>query len=83
MRDLAKKFAGAVVFAALLAQPSHAQQRPVPESSRQKSEEALKKGTTEAVDDAYKDLMKRTAPRSDKKADPWGDVRSPSANSGK
>jgi hypothetical protein len=83
MRDRAGKFALAVVLAALLAQPSHAQQRPLPESGRQKSQDALKKGDAEAVDDAYKDLMKRTTPHSDKKVDPWGDVRTPSANSGK
>lgn len=83
MRNPARIFAGVVVLSVLLAQPSYAQQRPLPESSRQKSQESLKKGSAEAVDEAYKDLMKRTTPTGDKKADPWGSVRTPSTNAGK
>jgi hypothetical protein len=70
----------ALTISALLTQPSYAQ--PFPESSRQKAQEERKKGDEKANDEAYKAMMKRL-PNSDKKVDPWGGVRAPSANPGK
>jgi hypothetical protein len=67
-------------ISALLTQPSYAQ--PFPESSRQKAQEERKKGDEKANDEAYKAMMK-SLPNSDKKVDPWGGVRAPSANPGK
>jgi hypothetical protein len=67
-------------ISALLTQPSYAQ--PFPESSRQKAQEERKKGDEKANEEAYKAMMKRL-PNSDKKVDPWGGVRAPSANPGK
>ncbi len=60
-------------------QPSYAQ--PFPESERQKAEEARKKADEQATEEAYKSQMKRT-PNTNKKVDPWGGLRTPSANPG-
>jgi hypothetical protein len=75
-----RKFAVSVVLLALLAQPSYAQQ--FPESNRQKTQEERKKADEKATDEAYKGLMKRL-PDSNKKVDPWGGLRPPSATPGK
>jgi hypothetical protein len=75
-----RKFGVFAVLAALLMQPSYAQ--PFPESERQKAEEARKKAAEKDTDEAYKALMKQT-PDTNKKVDPWGNLRTPSANSGK
>jgi hypothetical protein len=69
-----------VVLLALLIQPSYAQ--PFPESERQKAQEERKKEDQKANDEAYKATMKRL-PDSNKKVDPWGGVRAPSATPGK
>jgi hypothetical protein len=65
-----------VAFFMLLTLPSYAQQ--FPESSRQKTQEERKKQDEKANDEAYKAWIKRT-PDSNKKVDPWGDIRAPSA----
>lgn len=75
-----RKFAVSAVLSALLMQPSYAQ--PFPESERQKAEEARKKADKQATEEAYKSQMKRT-PNTNKKVDPWGGLRTPSANPGK
>jgi hypothetical protein len=69
-------FAVFVIFSAMLTQPSYAQ--PFPESERQKAQEEREKADKKANDEAYKATMKRL-PNSDKKVDPWGAVRAPSA----
>ncbi len=74
-----RKFAVSAVLSALLMQPSYAQ--PFPESERQKAEEARKKADEQATEEAYKSQMKRT-PNTNKKVDPWGGLRTPSANPG-
>jgi hypothetical protein len=79
MCDLARKIAIAVVLSAVLTQPSHAQQ--FPESERQKAAEARKKADEKATDEAYKSVMKHTS--TTEKLDPWGGLRTPSANPGK
>ena len=61
-----------VVLLALLTQQSYAQS--LPESPRQKAEEARKKADEKANDDAYKALMKRL-PDADKKVNPRAGVR--------
>jgi hypothetical protein len=83
MRDLATKLAASVVLSALLTQLSYAQ--PFPESESQKAAEARKKADEKATDEAYKSMMKNTpnTPNSNKKVDPWGALRAPSANPGK
>jgi hypothetical protein len=75
-----RKFAVFAVLSALLTQPSYAQ--PFPESERQKAEEARKKAAEKDTDKAYKSLMKHM-PNTNKKVDPWGGLRTPSANPGK
>jgi hypothetical protein len=87
MCDLVRKFAVWAVVAALLTQASYAQ--PFPETERQKAEEARekaqearKKADQQATDEDYKSLMQQT-PNTNKKVDPWGSLRTPSANSGK
>ena len=80
MCDLVRKFAVSMVLSALLTQLSYAQ--PFPESERQKAEEARKKAAEKATDEAYKSMTKHTG-KPDRKADPWGSVRTPSANQGK
>jgi hypothetical protein len=67
-----RKFAVCVVLLALLTQQSYAQS--LPESPRQKAEEARKKADEKANDEAYKALVKRT-PDANKKVDPWGGLR--------
>ena len=51
-------------------------------SSRQKAAEELKKAEEKAADEAYKSMMKQVKPTKipDKKFDPWGGLRAPSAN---
>jgi hypothetical protein len=71
-----KEIAIATAISALLTQASYAQ--PFPESSRQKAQEEQKKADTKATEEAYKAYMKRT-PNIDKKVDPWGGLRAPSA----
>ena len=80
MRHLARSFAASLLIAALLTRVSHAQ--PFPESERQKAEEARKKVDEKATDEAYKAAVKH---RQDvkKTADPWGNLRSPSAGGNK
>jgi ribosomal protein L9 len=58
MRHLAESFAASLLIAALLTPASHAQ--PLPESERQKAEEARKKAEEKATDEAYKATMKHT-----------------------
>ena len=70
-----KIFAAATAIFALLASSADAQ--PFPESSRQKIQEEQKKANDKATEEAYKAYMKRT-PNSDKKVDPWGNLRAPS-----
>ena len=53
-----RKFAVSVLLLALLSQPSYAQS--LPESPRQKAEEARKKVDEKANEEAYKALIKRT-----------------------
>ena len=65
---------------ALLTQPSYAQ--PFPESKRQKAQEERKKADEKATDEAYQALMKHL-PDSNRKVDPWGALRAPSATPGK
>jgi uncharacterized membrane protein (DUF106 family) len=87
MCDLIRKFGVFVVISALLIQASYAQgllpdMQELPESSRQKAAEELKKAQEKAADDAYKSMMKQVKPTKipDKKFDPWGGLRAPSAN---
>jgi hypothetical protein len=75
-----RKFAVSVVLLALLMEPSYPQ--PFPESERQKAQEERKKADEKATDEAYKALMKRL-PDGNKKVDPWGGLRPPSAGPGK
>jgi hypothetical protein len=70
-----KIFAASAAVFVLLASTGHAQ--PFPESSRQKIQEEQKKSSDKATEEAYKAYMKR-APNSDKKVDPWGNLRTPS-----
>jgi hypothetical protein len=80
MCNLVRKFAVSVVLSALLTQPVYAQ--PFPESERQKAGEARKKPAEKDADEAYKSLMKHM-PNANKKVDPGGGLRTPSANSAK
>jgi hypothetical protein len=75
-----RKLAVAAILSTLLAQPSYAQN--LPASDSQKAAEASKKATDEATDKAYKAMMNR-AEKTDKKTDPWGGMRAPSANPSK
>ena len=83
MCDLARIFAVFAVVSALLTQGSYAQGLPdmqeLPASSRQKAAEELKKAQEKA---AYEGMVKRVKPMKtpDKKFDPWGGLRAPSAN---
>ena len=81
MCDLVRRFAPFVVLSALLTQPSYAQQ--LPESPRQKAEEAGKKAYKKDTDEAYKAAMKRTRDTNKKVDDPWGSLRTPSPGPGK
>jgi hypothetical protein len=74
-----RKFGVFAVLSVLLMEPSYAQ--PFPESERQKAEEARKKAVEKETDEAYKSLMKHT-PNTNKKVDPWGGLRTPSASPG-
>jgi hypothetical protein len=65
----------------LLVTPSFAQQ--FPQTERQKAEEdrdraqaARKKADQQMIDEDYKSMMEQT-PRSNKKVDPWGNLRAP------
>ncbi len=58
MRHLARSFAASLLIAALLTPASHAQS--LPESERQKAEEARKKAEEKATDEAYKATLKST-----------------------
>jgi hypothetical protein len=86
MCDLARKFAVFAVISALLTQGSYAQGLPdmqeFPASSRQKAAEELKKAQEKAADEVYEAMVKRVKPTKtpDKKFDPWGGLRTPSAN---
>ena len=53
-----------------------------PASSRQKAAEELKKAQEKAADEVYEAMVKRVKPTKtpDKKFDPWGGLRAPSAN---
>ena len=68
-----RRLAPFVVLSALLTQSSYAQQ--LPESARQKAEEASKKAYQKDTDEAYKAAMKRTRDANKKVDDPWGSVR--------
>ena len=75
----AGRVAIALVFLALLMQPSFAQQ--FPETERQKAQEdreraqdARKKADRAATDEAYKAMIEQT-PKTSKKVDPWGGLR--------
>jgi hypothetical protein len=88
MCDLAKKFAVSVFLSALLTQASYAQLpgmpevQEFPESGRQKAAEELKKEQDKAANEAYESMLKQVKPVKipDKKFDPWGGLRAPSAN---
>ena len=87
MCDLIRKFRVLVAISALLIQASFAQgllpdMQELPESSRQKAAEERKKAEEKAADDAYRSMMKQVKPTKspDKKFDPWGGLRAPSAN---
>jgi hypothetical protein len=87
MCDLIRKFGVFAVISALLIQASYAQgllpdMQELPESSRQKAAEELKKAEEKEADEAYKSMMKQVKPTKipDKKFDPWGGLRAPSAN---
>ena len=79
--DLVRRFASFVVLSALLTQPSYAQQ--LPESARQKADEAEKKVYQKDTDEAYKAAMKRTRDANKKADDPWGSLRAPSPSPSK
>ena len=72
MRVLA---AAAIVIITSLAAPAFAAEDPA-KAEANKAEEQRKK-ENEEIDKAYKDTLKKTAPREQpaKKADPWGAVR--------
>ena len=84
MCDLATKFAVFAVVSALLTQGSNAQGLPdmqeFPASSRQKAAEEQRQ--EKAADEVYEAMVKRVKPTKtpDKKFDPWGGLRAPSAN---
>jgi hypothetical protein len=80
MRNLVRKFVLSAILSTLLAQPSYAQQ--LPASDSQKAAEASKKASDEAIDKAYKAVMKHPG-ETDRKIDPWGGIRTPSANPSK
>ncbi len=87
MCDLIRKFGVFAVISALLIQASYAQSllpdmQELPKSSRQKAAEERKKAEERAAEDAYNSMIKQVKPTksSDKKFDPWGGVRAPSAN---
>jgi hypothetical protein len=75
-----KKITAALVISALLMPAAYAQN--LPESDHQKAEEAKKKAEQKANEEAYKSAVKRM-PDANQKADPWGDLRTPSANGNK
>ena len=54
----------------------------LPAFSRQKAAEELKKAQEKAADEVYEGMVKRVKPMKtpDKKFDPWGGLRAPSAN---
>jgi hypothetical protein len=80
MRNLVRKLAASVILFTLLTRPSYAQS--LPESDSQKAAEASRKASDEATDKAYKAMMNR-AGKTDRKIDPWGGIRTPSANPSK
>ena len=86
MCDLARKLAVFAVVSALLTQVAYAQGLPdmqeLPASGRQKAAEELKKAQEKAADEVYESMAKRVKPPKtpDKKFDPWGGLRAPSAN---
>jgi hypothetical protein len=72
-----------VAFLVLISPPSFAQQ--FPQTERQKAEEdrdraqaARKKANQQMIDEDYKSLIEQT-PSSNKKVDPWGNLRVPSS----
>jgi hypothetical protein len=75
-----RKLAVSVILFTLLTRPSYAQT--LPESDSQKAAEASKKATDEATDKAYKAMI-NPAGKTDRKIDPWGGIRTPSANPNK
>jgi hypothetical protein len=84
---LARSFAISAVLSALLTQLSYAQQFPETErqkaeETREKAQEARKKADRQATDEAYQSMVEQT-PHTNKKVDPWGGLRAPSANPGK
>jgi hypothetical protein len=76
MCDLVRKLAVSVILSVLLTQQSYAQS--LPASDSQKAAEASKKASDEATDKAYKAMMKHPG-ETDRKVDPWGGIRTPSA----
>lgn len=77
---LARSLVASLLIAALLTSASQAQ--PFPESDHQKAEEARKKADDKATDEAYKNILKHTQDVK-KIIDPWGNVRTSPASSGK
>jgi glucose/arabinose dehydrogenase len=81
MRYLVRRVAASLLVSALLTQASYAQEN-FPESERQKAETAKKKADEKATDEAYKATIRRS-PVVKQKTDPWGSLRTPSANGSK
>jgi hypothetical protein len=76
-----RTFIAALAMTALLTANSYAQGRPAEPSEQQKAESAKKRIDQQATDEAYKSTIKRTPDVP--KPDPWGIVRTPSANGSK
>jgi hypothetical protein len=82
-----KILSAALIISALLTQASYAQSSipgaiPTPPDEDARAEAARKKADEKANDEAYKATMKRL-PDSSQKVDPWGNIRTPSANGSK
>jgi len=78
---LVRRFTASLLISAVLTQASYAQDN-LPMSERQKAEIARKKADEKSNDEAYQAMIKRTGDVN-RKADPWGILRTPPANGNK
>jgi hypothetical protein len=77
-----RALAASLVISAVLTQTCYAQN--LPESARQKAQEAQKKAYEKATDEDYNATIKRTQDvNANQKIDPWGNLRPPPAGANK
>jgi hypothetical protein len=80
-----RTFAATAVISTLLTQVSFAQldtPASTPLTADERAEIVRKEREEKANDEAYKSTLKRLPDAARQKTDPWGGVRTPSANSG-